>query len=226
MVLIWGLCAVLLVTVLTVSSRSGAARLAARAGYLDLCVPLFAQPLKGVAETGFARVSGQYRGQMFDVQVVPDSLNLRKLPCLWLLVTVVERLPVAGTFDVMLRATGAETFSKFGTLPDQIAVPPGFPEGCTIRTDATGAMPGAAVIARYMAGLDKARLKEVVVAPTGLRVVWLVEEADRGRYLLFRDAEMGGAALPADVLQPLMNGLFDLCAGLQAEAAPKLQVVG
>lgn len=201
-------------------------RSAARAGYLDACLPLFFQPHKAVAETGFARVSGTYRGQMFDVQVVPDSLSLRKLPCLWLLATLAERLPVAGTFDVMLRATGSETFSKFGNLPDQIAVPEGFPEGCTIRTDSADDFPSAAVIGRYMAGLDAARLKEVVVAKTGVRVVWLAEEADRGRYLLFRDAEMGGQPLPPDVLQPLMDGLCGLWADVMAGAGPRKWMTG
>ncbi len=201
-------------------------RRALRAGYLDGCLPLFTAPLKGVAETGFARVSGKYRGQMFDLQVVPDSLNLRKLPCLWLLVTLVERLPVMGTFDVMMRATGTETFSKFGNLPDHIAVPPGFPEGSSIRTDAPGAMPASGAIARYMAGLDAARLKEVVLAPTGVRMVWLLEEADRGRYLLFRDAEMGAVPLSPDVLRPLMDGLCAVWADVRTDAARTLQVVG
>ena len=206
--------------------RQGAVRKVARAGYLDPCLQLFEGARKGVAETGFARISGHYRGQMFDVQVVPDSLNLRKLPCLWLLVTLPERLPVSGTFDAMMRATGAETFSKFGDLPDLIATPAGFPEGCTIRTDGAGQWPSAAVIGRYMAGLDKARLKEVVLAQTGLRVVWLVQEADRGRYLLFRDAELGGQALDALVLAPLMDGLCTLWADLMAGAGPKIWVTG
>ena len=201
--------------------RPGAARAAARAGYLDLCLPLFERPIMRVSDTGFARISGQYKGQMFDVQVVPDSLNLRKLPCLWLLVTLVERLPVAGSYNAMMRATGAETFSKFGDLQNQVAVPVGFPEGCTIRTDAVGDWPVSAVSGGYMAGLDTARLKEVVVAKTGVRVVWLVEEADRGRYLLFRDAELGAQALTAAVLAPLMDGLCGLWADVMAGAAPK-----
>lgn len=203
-------------------ARMFGGRNAARAGYLDACLPLFDGPVRGVADSGFARVSGKYRGQMFDLQVVPDSLNLRKLPCLWLLVSLVEPLPLAGRFDVMLRATGTESFSKFGELPDQIAVPDGFPEGCSIRTDTPGALPGAAIIGRYMAGLDAGRLKEVVVAGAGVRVVWLAEEADRGRYLLFRDAEMGAVALEPGVLQPLMDGLC----GLWAEVCAVEQVMG
>ena len=203
-------------------ARMFGGRRAARAGYLDLCLPLFDGPVTGVAESGFARISGRYRGQMFDVQVVPDSLNLRKLPCLWLLVSLVEPLPLAGRFDVMLRATGTETFSKFGELPGQIVVPAGFPDGCSIRTDTPGVLPSAGVIGRYMTGLDAGRLKEVVVAGAGVRVVWLAEEADRGRYLLFRDAEMGAAALEPAVLATLMDGLrglwADMCAAEQVAA--------
>ena len=217
MVLVWGLCGVLLVLALFQSARSNDARRKARAGFLDLCLPIFTQPITAVAETGFARISGHYRGQMFDLQVVPDSLSLRKLPCLWLLVTVAEPLPVDGSFDVMLRATGAETFSRFGELPRQTDTPAGFPEGCTIRTDAVGPMPAAMTVGRYLSGLDKDRLKELVVAPKGLRLVWLLEEADRQKYLLYRDAEMGSQPVRADVVLPLMDGLCTLWGDVMAQ---------
>lgn len=221
-----GVLGIVVVMLSTRAFGSAPLRRDARAGYLDLCMPLFSGVIKRVAETGFARLSGHYRGQLFDVQVVPDSLSLRKLPTLWLLVTLPEALPVRGTYDVMLRATGIETFSKFGTLPDQLPVPAGFPEGCNIRTDAPAPMPATGVIARYLAGLNAARLKELVVAPTGVRVVWLAEEADRGRYLIYRDAEMGGQALSPDVLQPLMDGLCGLWAEVRADVVPKLRVAG
>lgn len=226
LLLLTGVLGIAFVVLSTRAVGSGAGRATARAGYLDGCVPLFASVQKGLADTGFARLSGQYGGQTFDVQVVPDSLNLRKLPTLWLLVTLVDRVPVAGTYDVMQRATGIETFSKFGTLPELTDVPAGFPEGSTIRSDVSGALPSAAVIARYLGGLDTARLKELVVAPTGLRVVWLIEEADRGRYLLFRDAEMGAQPLAADALAPLMTGLGGLWADLRTDAPAKLRVIG
>ena len=217
-----GLLGVLVAAVLWQSAGASSLRARQRAGYLDACLPLFQSPIHAVAETGFARISGRYQGQMFDIQVVPDSLNVRKLPCLWLLVTLPEAMSQRGTFDVMLRATGAETFSRFRALPDQIAVPMGFPDDCTIRTDAPHAMPDPGLVGPYLTGLDAARLKELVVAPTGLRVVWLAEEADRGRYLLFRDAEMGATPLTPAMLTPLMDGLCDLWAGLQAAAAAKL----
>ncbi len=222
MVWLLGLLAVAAAGLLWQSRGASTTRARQRAGYLSACVPLFSNPIKAVAETGFARVSGSYRGQIFDIQVVPDSLSVRKLPCLWLLVTLPTPVARPGTFDVMLRATGLETFSRFSTLSDQIAAPPGFPEGCSIRTDSPGDMPDPDVIARYLHGLDSSHLKELIIAPTGLRVVWLAEQADRGQYLLFRDAEMGAAPLNPATLRPLMDGLLDLRAHLQAVSAPEL----
>ena len=222
MVWLLGLLAVAAAGLLWQSRGASTTRARQRAGYLSQCVPLFSNPIQAVADTGFARISGTYRDQMFDIQAVPDSLSVRKLPCLWLLVTLPDPLARHGTFDVMLRATGLETFSRFSALPDQIAAPAGFPEDCTIRTDRPGDMPDPDVIARYLHGLDSAHLKELVIAPTGLRMVWLAEQADRGQYLLFRDAEMGALPLQPTVLQPLMEGLCDLWAQLQTMSAAEL----
>ena len=74
-------------------------------------------------------------------------------------------------------------------------------------------------MARHVAGLNPDRLKEVVISPKGLRIVWLIEEADRTRYLLFRDAEMGATALHRATLLPLIGALRDLQADLTAELA-------
>lgn len=202
---------------------AGVARRAARAGFLDECQGLFRSGLKAVAATGFPRVSGEYRGHGFDVQVVPDTLSFRKLPTLWLLVTLPEAMPVRGRFDLMMRPMGMESFSTHAGLAEQIAVPAGFPDGCVIRTDDAGGLPDAAVLRRHLDGLAASgRFKELVVAPKGLRIVWLAEEADRGGYLLYRDAEMGARALDPEVLRPLMDAALDLLADLSApEASPR-----
>lgn len=193
----------------------------ARARFLDDCRPLFTSGLKAVAETGFPRLSGQFLGHTFDIQVVPDSLSFRKLPALWLLVTLPAPLSVRGTFDLMMRPTGQETFSRFPNLPGHVALPAGFPEECAIRCDTPDALPSEPVLRRHLSRLARDRLKELVIAPTGVRIVWLVEEADRGRYLLFRDAEMGRVALSPEVLRPLMTALAELWSDLSADIQPK-----
>lgn len=187
-----------------------AKRFAVRGRYLAGVEALFDMPIVALAPTGFPRLSGRYQGALFDIQAVPDTLTYRKLPALWLLVTLAEPTPARATLDIMLRPRGVEPFSNFRDLGQQIATPAGFPEDCAIRCDAPGDAPPAALVLKHLAGLDADVLKELVIAPKGLRLVWLAEEADRTRYLAFRDAEMGKAPLAPALLEPLLVALLAL----------------
>ncbi|WP_054007143.1 hypothetical protein [Cypionkella psychrotolerans] len=187
-----------------------AKRFAVRGRYFAAVEPLFDAPIVALAPTGFPRLSGRYQGALFDLQVVPDTLTYRKLPALWLLVTLAEPTPVRATLDVMLRPRGVEPFSNFRDLAVQIATPPGFPEDCAIRSDAPKAAPPAELVLKHLERLDADLLKELVISPKGLRLVWLAEEADRTRYLAFRDAEMGKVPLAPALLEPLLAALLAL----------------
>lgn len=189
-------------------------RAARRAGFLDDAKTLFEGGLKSVKPDGFPRISGTYRGLTFDLQAVPDTLNIRKLPALWLLVSLPERLPLPGTFDMMMRPRGVEIFSKHADLPVQIAPDPMFPHDCAIRTDNPAALPDREVLARHLGLFDDPLAKELVISPKGVRIVWLAEEANRGRYLIFRDSEMGLTPFPAGSLKPLLDYLVALHADL------------
>lgn len=188
----------------------GAARRARRAAVLDAALPLLLSPRGRVEPDGFARLAGTYKGALVDLRVVADTLTTRKLPALWCLATLTEAQPLAATWHLMLRPRGAETFSAFDSLPRALHVPPGLPHDAGLRTD--GGEPPPRVLAAMeaaVASLGEARLKEVVLSPKGLRLTWLAEEAHRGRYLIFRDAEMG-AALPREDLAALLDALVGL----------------
>lgn len=200
------------------SRAAGQSRKLARAGYFDACKALFSDGLKAIAPTGFARISGRHAGQTFDLQAVPDTLTFRKLPALWILVTLPVPLPVAATFDLMIRPSGVEPFSNFATLPEQVAAPAGFPADCMIRTDDAERMPDADLLRRHLGLFADPRVKELVISPKGLRLVWLAEEANRGRYLVFRDAEMGLLPLPVAALQPIVAALLALQADILAQS--------
>jgi hypothetical protein len=192
------------------------ARASRRAAFLDDAQRLFDGGLKAIRADGFPRISGTYHGRIFDLQAVPDTLNVRKLPTLWLLVTLAEPTPAKSTFDMMMRPRGVEFFSRHSRLPVQIAADPLFPHDCTIRTDDASRLPPRDVLARHLPFFDDPRAKELVIAPRGLRVVWLAEEAHRGRYLIFRDSEMGLTPFPAAELQPILDYLIALQADLGA----------
>lgn len=203
--------------VLVLLRRAQAARAARRGAFLGAATVLFEQVRIELAATGFPRMAGRRGGAEFDIQVVPDTLSVRKLPALWVLVSLPGPLPVTGTLDVLLRPTGMETFTNFSRLPVQVQPPPGFPPDCAIRTDALGHAAFADALRAVMKAVDTDRLKEILITPAGVRLVFLAEEADRGRYLLFRDAEMGRDPMPPARLTPFLAAALALRSAVMAE---------
>lgn len=170
--------------------------------------------LAGVSETplpsGFVKISGTYRGETVVLEPLIDTLNVRKLPVLWLLATIVGPVPVRATFDLMMRASGNEVYSPFHSLEHVVEPPPGFPEWSNVRTDNTAGLPPAEVIARHLQRFENGDAKELLITPKGLRMVVMLDQADRAGYLIFRDARFGGAVVPAEAIAAVLDDLIAL----------------
>ena len=203
--------------------QEGRVRAARRAAFLDGTKGLFTGGVKVIAPTGFPRISGTYQGRTFDVQAVPDTLNFRKLPTLWVLVSLVEPIPVRATLDIMMRPRGVEYFSRHASLPVQLEPDPALPHDSSLRTDLPDALPPRDLVLKHASILADPLAKELVISPQGLRLVWLADEAHRGRYLIFRDSELGLEPFPAAALKPILDHLLALRDDLAAhlpERAP------
>lgn len=187
--------------------RETRARATTRAGYFDAVKPLFDGGEIRLQPTGFPRMSGRRAGHAFDLQAVPDTLTFRKLPALWVLVTLPEPLPLRATLDLMSRPSGNEPFTRFAALPQSLPRPVELPSEIAIRTDDAANIPPPDLIARHADLFSDPRVKELVLSPKGLRIAILGEEADRGRFLIFREAEMGRTPLSAATLTPLLDRL-------------------
>lgn len=187
--------------------QAAKSRQAARAGYFDALAPAFDQIARRVEPTGFPRMTAHLGRHAFDLQAIPDSLTFRKLPALWVMVTLPTSLPVQATLDIMARPTGNEPFSHFARLPQALPCPATLPEGTGIRSDNAAAVPGLDLIAPHLRLFADPKVKELVISPKGLRLVILADEAERGRYLIFRDLEVGKTPLPKDRLLPLLDAL-------------------
>lgn len=190
--------------------RESRTRARARAAYFDAVKPLFEGGETRVQPTGFPRMTGRRDGLAFDLQAVPDTLTFRKLPALWVLITLPEPLPLHATLNLMARPSGNEPFTKFTTLPQSLPTPPKLPKDIAVRTDDATRIPPPDLIAAHADLFQDPRVKELVLSPKGLRIVILAEEADRGRYLIFREAEMGRIPLPPARLKPLLDRLTAL----------------
>lgn len=190
--------------------RDSRSRTQARASYFSQVKPLFDGGETRIQPTGFPRMTGRRAGLAFDLQLIPDTLTFRKLPALWVLVTLPEALPLEATLDLMARPSGNEPFTRFATLPQSLPTPPDLPTEVAIRSDDATRSAASGLIARHADLFTDPNVKELVLSPKGLRIVILAEEADRGRFLIFREAEMGRSPLPPSRLEPLLDRLAAL----------------
>lgn len=163
---------------------------------------------------GSHRLTGTYRELPVQVQTVVDTLNVRKLPSLWLMVTIPDPLPLKATFDLMMRPSGPTTFSNFDDLPATMDRPPDFPEHAVLRTEDPAHVLPAHVVTPHLAPFFGPMAKELLIAPKGLRMVVQMAEADRARYGVFRQAEFGEVAIEAALLRDILDRLIALRAAI------------
>ena len=160
---------------------------------------------------------GKIEGQNVQVQVIVDTLATRKLPSLWLSVTIVEPVHIPGIFDLVMRPNSALSFSNFDLRPNALPVPADFPEQASIRSDVEAAALPMSVIANHIQLMADPHAKELLISPHGVRYVWLVKEADRARYGVFRQADFGDALPGAQLILTLAQKAMDLRAAINAE---------
>ena len=199
-------------------ARAEAGRSRSRAQYFTEVHALFDRVIARHEPTGFTRVSGFAGADPFDLQALPDSLTYRKLPSLWVMISLPQPLPVAATLDIMTRPTGMEVFSRYANLPHSLNCPAFLPEGTGIRSDDAGQVIAETLIARHAALFADVRVKELLISPKGLRIVIQGDEADRGKYLLFRDAELGQQPLAPARAKAVIDTLLALKADILAAA--------
>jgi hypothetical protein len=162
--------------------------------------------LRGADE--FPRLSGTYRG--FPIQIYPlvDTLATRRLPALWLMVTLQDKLPVKAHFDLMMRPAGPTTFSNFDHLPHTLDRQEGFPEQAVIRTNNTEDVFPASLIAPHLEPFFGPRAKELLITQNGLRIVWLLAEAERARYGVLRQAKFGEVQIEGQLARDILDRLI------------------
>jgi len=192
-----------------------------RARFLDDCLDLFERPTLRQSGAEFPRLVGFVRGSEIQVTPLIDTLAVRKLPSLWLLVTLASKTPLRGVFDLMMRPAGTEGFSNFHLLPEGVALPPGWPERAVIRTDNAAGLPPASVLDRHMGVFDNPRVKELLISQSGVRLVVQAAEAERAYYLIYRQAVFSIERLDRELLCGLIDRLFAIHEDLATWRSPR-----
>ena len=181
---------------------------------------LLADPQIEAGKTiGSWTLTGRYQNQFFQIQTIVDILATRKLPSLWLMITLPEAQPVAAIFDLMMRPSGPTTFSNFDFLNTTVPTPARFPTHAVIRTDDPASVIAPKKVLPFLEIFHGGRGKELLISPKGLRIVVQAAEADRARYSVMREADFGAHCIDADLAKQCMQTLLELQTSLKESDA-------
>jgi hypothetical protein len=172
---------------------------------------------------GYPILTGRWHGHPVTAEPVVDTLGVRKLPSLWLKLTVEMPVATGACLDLMMRPLGSEFFSPFDTFAHRIDTPAAWPERAVLRTNEPSRLPPLHLLDPEVGVFHRPEAKELLITPRGVRLVWQADEAVRSDFLLLRQARFAKERLDPQVLGDLIarcvsiRDRFDEC--LRREAA-------
>ena len=171
--------------------------------------------IKAGESLGSHVLTGLYADHQFELKTITDTLNTRKLPSLWLMITLKLPIPIKHTLDIMLRPAGPSTFSNFDFLPIIIPTPSGFPEQAVLHSDEDRSPFNLNLLKPILSFFKNPHAKEFLATPNGLRLVTQLGEAERARYLVAREARFESTIIDAAETKHALQLLLALKNDLQ-----------
>ena len=186
-----------------------------RAALLDECASVLEGPEITLCGDGFPRLAGRDRGRSVDVQLISDTMVVRRLPQLWVFVTVLEMLRDLPSLAVLIRPAGYEFYSITSGLTHALSTPAALPQEVLIR----GSDPRAEDLLERLTPslatiLANPRVKEVALTSKGVRIIRQTAEGRRGEHLLLRQPMFDDAKVAASDLAELLDQIHLLRSAL------------
>ncbi|MBP0588451.1 hypothetical protein J8I87_01710 [Paraburkholderia sp. LEh10] len=206
--------ALLFLAALALMHRRDRSALRAERGKLfDACLALFERYHMAQDAVDWPVLAGTYGGHEVRIAPLVDDVAFRKVPSLWLLVTVKRKLPMTGAVDMLARAHNTEFYSPADGLPMRLATPHEWPRQMTIKADRPAAdLPLAVLDPHVKRFFADPRAKEMLVTRHGVRIVYQAQGAERGEYLVLRRAVFRNVQLPATLVGSLLDQAVQVCA--------------
>ncbi|MFN0317565.1 MAG: hypothetical protein ACKVQA_21275 [Burkholderiales bacterium] len=162
-----------------------------------------AQCEKTIAADGFPVLRGKFASKAAEVRLFRDDATFRKLPSLWISVSLRADLREFPHLDILARSQNTEFYSPGGQLPYRLDSPPGWSTELTIKCGA----PQASLVSLAPHAAEffaDARAKEILVTPQGVRLVYQLSQARRAEYLVLRAGHFEIGAVPPALLELLL----------------------
>jgi hypothetical protein len=183
--------------------RDHRAAVAGRRSLFDEAARLFSDARITHGADQFPIIDGTlHDGRKIRLELVADTLVCRRLPQLWLKLTLFEQAVLARPkIGALARPTGAEFYSLVHDMPC-LFIPPDAGTALLMRGDAGVSRGHVERAAALFGGLfSDPTLKEAAITPRGVRLVRQAAEGERGAHLLLRQARFGLTAIAPDMIR-------------------------
>jgi hypothetical protein len=177
--------------------------LSQRGGLLDRAVGLLGDAKITLGRDAFPVLVGRLPDKRpVKVELIADTMVFRRLPQLWLRVTLTETVDrKRPSIGALARPTGAEFYSIVHELPHWIEPP---------QTDASLLMRGDGnaseaqierVSALFRSLFSDPAVKEAAITPRGVRLIRQAAQGDRGAHLILRQTQFRVDAIAPELVQ-------------------------
>lgn len=175
-----------------------------RSQVFDECLSLFQQSNISQDKANLPVLQGEYAGYQVALSIVEDTLGWRKLPPLWLLVKVTANKPSYGTLDMIIRPSNNEFYSPSWQWDGNLAIPSNWPQHAIIKYQ-NQAVDLALLSTSVPELFSDLKMKELLVTPSMVRLTYMVKQAERGEYLIMRNAVYEGAPINKNIVEDLLK---------------------
>jgi hypothetical protein len=168
------------------------------------CDGLLQHAALGHDQGGLPVLRGEYAGYRVSLGIVEDTVAWRKLPPMWLLVTIHANSDSTGSLDLIVRPSNNEFYSPAWRWDGNLHIPTGWPQHAILKYRRRPA--DLALLNQYVPKLfDDNRMKELLITPQLLRLTYMAKQADRGEYLIMRNAVYDDIPLERELIASLLE---------------------
>lgn len=196
--------------------------MACRHRLLDEAGSLLSEAVITIGPDQFPVATGRIAdGRQVKIELIGDSMITRRLPQLWLRVTLYHtgtyRRPLIGA---LARPTGGEYYSLVHDMREWTA-PPKTGTSMLMRGDGSATLWQAECARRHFTTLfADPQVKEAVISPNGIRIMRQAAQGERAAHLFLRQSRFAIASVPAEDISTAIA-----MASALAEVLPESELV-
>lgn len=187
-----------------------------RSRLLDDCLNLLAAPDMQQHGLEFPKLNGLYEGHNISLELLVDTLAVRKVPPLWLTVTVKGKQSISGSLDIIVRPQNSEFYSPSWQWDGNLQAPDHWPAHSSIKYQQEPA--SLDVLGQFVPDLFKdEHMKELLVMPQFVRLTYLAKQADRGEYMIMRNSVFESTPIDKTIVEQLIKQAIAIRQALETE---------